>query len=62
MVNSTNCLEATLLKITKEEMIKMNKTSLALLRDGGYVGYLESFHMLHCLVRCRHCPEQVYTS
>ncbi|KAI0534496.1 hypothetical protein GGR58DRAFT_520254 [Xylaria digitata] len=48
-------LRSTLLRMTKKEMIKMNRTSLALLDGSGYVGYLESFHMLHCL---SHHPEQ----
>ncbi|KAI1137266.1 hypothetical protein F5Y05DRAFT_419716 [Hypoxylon sp. FL0543] len=57
-------LRSTLLRMTKEEMIKMNKTSLALLDGSGYVGYLESLHMLHCLKRIyqahhpEHYPEQ----
>ncbi|KAH9984475.1 hypothetical protein F4779DRAFT_632536 [Xylariaceae sp. FL0662B] len=42
---------STLLRITMEEIKRMNKTSLALINRSGYVGYLESFHMLHCLVR-----------
>ncbi|KAI8945736.1 hypothetical protein F4801DRAFT_567223 [Xylaria longipes] len=37
--------------MTKEEMIRMNKTSLGLLDGSDYVGYLESLHMLHCLKR-----------
>ncbi|KAL9107050.1 MAG: hypothetical protein Q9227_007996 [Pyrenula ochraceoflavens] len=41
---------ATLVKISKEELVKMNRASIPL-RDGtGYVGYLESNHMLHCVV------------
>ncbi|KAI1178234.1 hypothetical protein F4777DRAFT_130811 [Nemania sp. FL0916] len=57
-------LRSTLLRMTNEEMIRMNKTSLALLDGGGYVGYLEVFHMLHCLKRIyqshhpEHYPEQ----
>lgn len=28
----------------------MGKTSLALKDGSGYIGYLETFHMLHCVV------------
>lgn len=39
-----------MVKITEDELRRMNKTSIEL-RDGtGYIGYLESHHMLHCVV------------
>jgi len=39
-----------MVRVSEEEMRKMNKTSVALRDGGGYVGYLESHHMLHCVV------------
>ncbi|KAI0102797.1 hypothetical protein GGR51DRAFT_573823 [Nemania sp. FL0031] len=55
----SHLLRPTLLRMTEEDMVKMNKTSLALLDGSGYVGYLEAFHMLHCLKRIyqSHHPE-----
>lgn len=32
-------------------MRKLNKTSVALQDGTGYIAYLETFHMLHCVVR-----------
>ncbi|UQC80467.1 uncharacterized protein CLUP02_05950 [Colletotrichum lupini] len=34
---------------SEDEMNRMQKTSLALKDGSGYIGYLESFHMLHCV-------------
>ncbi|KAI0897749.1 hypothetical protein F4806DRAFT_375667 [Annulohypoxylon nitens] len=57
-------LRSTLLRITKEEMVKMNKTSISLVDGSGYVGYIEALHMLHCVKRIyqshhqEHYPEQ----
>ncbi|KAI0198220.1 hypothetical protein F4808DRAFT_266836 [Astrocystis sublimbata] len=53
-------LRSTLLRMTKEEMVKMNKTSLSLLDGSGYVGYLETFHMLHCVKRIYQSHHQEY--
>lgn len=39
-----------MLRFSEEEMKAMGKTSLALKDGSGYVGYLETFHMLHCIV------------
>lgn len=45
-----NVNTASKIRILENEMLRMNKTSIAL-RDGtGYIGYLESIHMLHCVV------------
>ncbi|KAI3317655.1 hypothetical protein HD806DRAFT_362125 [Xylariaceae sp. AK1471] len=38
-------------RLSEEEMVQMNRTSIALSDGSGYVGYLESYHMLHCLKR-----------
>ncbi|KAI1656177.1 hypothetical protein F4813DRAFT_136605 [Daldinia decipiens] len=52
-------LRSTLIRVTKEEMLKMNKTSVRLLDGSGYVGYLEAFHLLHCVrvIYQSHHPE-----
>lgn len=39
-----------MLRFSEDEMNRMQKTSLALKDGSGYIGYLESFHMLHCVV------------
>ncbi|KAI2637706.1 hypothetical protein GGS26DRAFT_544846 [Hypomontagnella submonticulosa] len=47
----SHLLRSTMVKLSEDEMRMMNKTSIAL-RDGtGYIGYLESLHMLHCVKR-----------
>ncbi|KAI1455164.1 hypothetical protein F4805DRAFT_290808 [Annulohypoxylon moriforme] len=47
----SHLLRSSMIKLSKDEMRMMNKTSIAL-RDGtGYIGYLESLHMLHCVKR-----------
>jgi hypothetical protein len=33
------------------QMRQMNKSSVAVQNTGGYVGYFEVFHQLHCLKR-----------
>ncbi|KAI3527540.1 hypothetical protein CSPX01_16893 [Colletotrichum filicis] len=38
-----------MLRFSEDEMNRMQKTSLALKDGSGYIGYLESFHMLHCV-------------
>ncbi|KAL2883807.1 hypothetical protein SGCOL_000955 [Colletotrichum sp. CLE4] len=38
-----------MLRFSEDEMDRMQKTSLALKDGSGYIGYLESFHMLHCV-------------
>ena len=42
---------ATMVKISEDEMRRMNKTSIAFRDGSGYLGYLEAHHMLHCVVR-----------
>lgn len=39
-----------MIKISDEELRSMNKTSIALRDGSGYIGYLETLHMLHCVV------------
>lgn len=48
-----------MLKFSEKEMRDMDKTSLALKDGSGYVGYLEAFHMLHCVVS--DLPRKTYT-
>lgn len=43
-----------MVKVSEDEMKRMNKTSVTLRDGSGYVGYLESLHMLHCVVRMLH--------
>lgn len=43
-------LLASTIQLSEEEMKAMNKTSVALQDGSGYLGYLETFHMLHCVV------------
>ncbi|XXH05942.1 hypothetical protein Hte_012385 [Hypoxylon texense] len=50
----TNLLRSTMVRISEGEMKRMNKTSITLQDGSGYVGYLESHHMLHCVVRKPH--------
>ena len=40
-----------MVRLTEDEMLSMNKTSVALRDGSGYIGYLESYHMLHCVKR-----------
>lgn len=44
-------LIASMLRISADELLKMNKTSIALQDGSGYIGTLETMHALHCLVR-----------
>ncbi|KAI1771727.1 hypothetical protein F4818DRAFT_445058 [Hypoxylon cercidicola] len=44
-------LRSILVRISEDEMKRMNKTSVTLQDGSGYVGYLESLHMLHCVKR-----------
>lgn len=43
---------ASMIRLSKDEMARMNKTSIALKDGTGYIGYLETLHMLHCVVSC----------
>lgn len=43
------------LRISPEELAKLNQTSIAL-KDGGYLGTLGVYHELHCVVRNRGPP------
>ncbi|KAK1639179.1 hypothetical protein BDP81DRAFT_423609 [Colletotrichum phormii] len=46
-----------MLRFSEVEMNRMQKTSLALKDGSGYIGYLESFHMLHCVAKeCLEVP------
>ncbi|GAB1318517.1 hypothetical protein MFIFM68171_08727 [Madurella fahalii] len=44
-------LRSSMIRLSEEEMRKMNKTSVALRDGSGYVGYIEAIHMLHCVKR-----------
>lgn len=39
-----------MMKVSKDELHRMNDTSVALRDGSGYIIYLETGHMLHCLV------------
>lgn len=39
-----------MIKVSADEMRRMNKTSVTLKDGSGHVGYLETIHMLHCVV------------
>lgn len=43
-------LVAAMVKISTEELREMNTTSVALRDGSGYLAYVESSHMLHCVV------------
>lgn len=47
----SNLLRSSMIKLSAEEMRRMNKTSIPLRDGSGYIGYLESIHMLHCVKR-----------
>ncbi|KUI67901.1 hypothetical protein VM1G_03125 [Cytospora mali] len=47
----SDLLRGSMVRISEDEMRKMNKTSIALRDRSGYIGYLESIHMLHCVKR-----------
>ena len=40
-------------RITKEEMTRMNQSSIELADGSGYYGQINAYHHLHCLVRKR---------
>ncbi|KAI0418435.1 hypothetical protein F5X98DRAFT_338057 [Xylaria grammica] len=44
-------LRSSNVRLSEDELRKMNKTSIALRDGSGYIGYLESIHMLHCVKR-----------
>ncbi|KAI0878355.1 hypothetical protein GGS24DRAFT_518143 [Hypoxylon argillaceum] len=44
-------LRSSMIRISEEELKRMNKTSIRLRDGSGYVGYLEAIHMLHCVKR-----------
>ncbi|KAF2963011.1 hypothetical protein GQX73_g10561 [Xylaria multiplex] len=44
-------LRPTVVRVTKDELERMNKSSIALRNGTGYIGYLEVHHMLHCVKR-----------
>jgi uncharacterized protein (UPF0216 family) len=39
-----------IIRLSEEEMLKMNKTSLALKDGSGYIVELAAYHELHCVV------------
>ncbi|PYH98984.1 hypothetical protein BO71DRAFT_425608 [Aspergillus ellipticus CBS 707.79] len=41
-------LRGGIIKISEDELRRLNKTSIPLQDGSGYIGYLESIHMLHC--------------
>lgn len=43
-------LENNNIRISKEELVKMNKTALELYDGSGYYGQMSVYHHLHCLV------------
>ncbi|KAI1177470.1 hypothetical protein F4777DRAFT_206751 [Nemania sp. FL0916] len=47
----SSLLRSSMIKVSEDELRKMNKTSIALKDGSGYLGYLESIHMLHCVKR-----------
>ncbi|KAK0609935.1 hypothetical protein B0T17DRAFT_629454 [Bombardia bombarda] len=47
----SDLLRSTMVKISNEEMERMNKTSITMKDGSGYLGYLEAHHMLHCVKR-----------
>ncbi|KAI0543947.1 hypothetical protein F4679DRAFT_566706 [Xylaria curta] len=47
----SNLLRYSNIRLSEDELRQMNKTSIALRDGSGYIGYLESIHMLHCVKR-----------
>ena len=47
----SDLLYPTIIRLEADEMHEMNKTSIALRDGSGYVGYVEAYHMLHCVKR-----------
>ncbi|KAI0404430.1 hypothetical protein F4802DRAFT_567060 [Xylaria palmicola] len=47
----SSLLRPSILRISEDELEKMNKSSIALRDGSGYIGYLEVHHMLHCVKR-----------
>lgn len=41
------------IRLTKEEVDRMNKTSIMLADGSGYYGQISAYHHLHCLVKRR---------
>ncbi|KAF3026649.1 hypothetical protein E8E14_014518 [Neopestalotiopsis sp. 37M] len=56
----SHLLRSSMIKLSEEEMRKMNKTSIALRDGSGYIGYVESIHMLHCVKRMYQYQHQEY--
>ncbi|KAK4195845.1 hypothetical protein QBC40DRAFT_314971 [Triangularia verruculosa] len=44
-------LRSSMIRLSAEEMRRMNKSSVTMKDGSGYVGYLEAIHMLHCVKR-----------
>ncbi|KAK2606714.1 hypothetical protein N8I77_005445 [Diaporthe amygdali] len=42
---------ASMIRVSEDELKTMNKTSIALRDGSGYIAYLETLHMLHCVKR-----------
>lgn len=46
----TTQLAASMIKISAQELQEINATSVALRDGSGYLAYVETSHMLHCVV------------
>ncbi|KAI0977177.1 hypothetical protein F4678DRAFT_412102 [Xylaria arbuscula] len=61
----SDLLRSTTIKIYEPELKSMNMSSLPLKDGSGYIGFLEAWHMLHCVKRLYqiyypdHYPEQL---
>ncbi|KAJ9248631.1 hypothetical protein DTO207G8_7267 [Paecilomyces variotii] len=47
----SDLLRGGIIKISEDELKKLNKTSIPLQDGSGYIAYLEAIHMLHCVKR-----------
>ncbi|KAI1453748.1 hypothetical protein F4805DRAFT_358375 [Annulohypoxylon moriforme] len=56
-------LNGTAIRISEEEVLLVNATNAARLKDGGYIGGLGIMHSLHCLKRIKQYlnPEYYYS-
>ncbi|GAD97500.1 hypothetical protein AN7265.2 [Paecilomyces variotii No. 5] len=52
----SDLLRGGIVKISEDELRRLNKTSIPLRDGSGYIAYLEAIHMLHC-VHPEHYPE-----
>ncbi|KAH7311621.1 hypothetical protein B0I35DRAFT_438461 [Stachybotrys elegans] len=56
----SDLLRSSNIKISNDEMNRMNKSSIEIRDGSGYIGYLESIHMLHCVKRIYQSQYQEY--